>query len=283
MGRPRSSLAQSKARKHARRKAIQPDSFLLKHYDLFNSLTRYAQEDSDSTSFRPKRKRTTTATISHHVDPLRTNRLKQRYPLGDVWSYTWPLPLPQLPEHSQTPNERVAEIVEQVVKATFDADYAVFRSPQWAKDHRISQDHLERIVVDPSEVDESATAAKALVETVLGRVIAGVKKGSIGVQGSHSTTLPVDVSSPAASSDRQQADSTGIQPEAVAVEDPELDERELEEEMGRGDNYAMDWRSLLNYLESTAGTSKTSQWRNWHLLNAIAKTRLRCEELFGQQ
>ena len=118
---------------------------------------------------------------------------------------------------------------------------------------------------------------------MLGRVIAGVKKGAIGVQSSGSKHLPGGIPSSNASPDTQQADPTGIHPEAVAVEDPELDERELEEEMGRGDNYAMDWRSLLNYLESTAGTSKTSQWRNWHLLNAIAKTRLRCEELFGQQ
>lgn len=289
MGRPRSSLPQAEARKQVRRHAAQSESFLHKHYNQLHSLARYAQDDAPPSTARTYRKRKLASAQASRDKTRRIAELQQRYPVGDIWSYTWPLALPQLPAHSQTPTQRVMQLVEQVVKETFEADYAMFRSPEWAKEHRIRKDHLEKIIVDPNEVEESATAAKALVETALSRVIAGVKKGAIGVQSSSSPAK----SGSACKDVRVQSEGiVGPEPretqpssahvDSISAEDVELDERELDQEMGR-EPYAMDWRGLLDYLESTGGTSKTSQWRNWHLLNAIAQTRQRCEELFGHQ
>ena len=180
------------------------------------------------------------------------------------------------------------ELVEGLLKETFERDYAMFRTPKWAKEHRITQEHLERIVVDPKEVGESAEAAKALVNTMLSRVLAGLKKGAIGSKASTSspqTTRAKAVPAAVEEADAQQPGSeegTSATVNIDAEDDLEFD-AELDEYIWQDDNYSMDWKSLLDYLQSTAGNSKTAQWRNWHLLNAIAKTRQRCEELFGHE
>lgn len=268
------------------------DSFILKHYTLLNSLSRYAEDVARSHSQLPRKRLFSSSEQEAQNKARKLDRLKQRYPVGEVWNYSWPLPLPQLPAHSQTPSERVFKLVEHVVRDTFDEDYATFRSPQWAKQHRIRKDHLERIVVDPNEVHESATAANALVETVLNRMIAGIKKGAIGSQkspnsagNSGSPGIRVHTSFDATSSQPQEApsSSSSTRIDSTIVTDPELDDKELDKEINEDGQYAMHWKELLAYLESTVGSSKTAQWRNWHLLNAIAKTRQRCEQLFGHQ
>ncbi|CBQ68573.1 conserved hypothetical protein [Sporisorium reilianum SRZ2] len=288
MVRPRTSIP---ARTRPRKRAAQPDSFLRKYYTLFNSLTRYARDDAAIAS-QPSRKRTSTSYEASKHKARKLHRLQQRYPVGGVSSYTWPIPFPQLPDYSQKPSERVDELVHQVVRDTFDSDYAMFRSPAWAKEHRITQEHMDRIVVDPQQVDESAAAAKALVETVLGRFITGVKRGAIGTRNSSAAVKGKDVRSSSGAT-TTTTDASETIPEAAtasadveaatSMDEPELDDNELDEEIGQPDSYALSWRQVLDYLESTAGSSKTAQWRNWHLLNAIAKTRQRCEQLFGHQ
>ncbi len=210
-------------------------------------------------------------------------RIRQRCPVADVANYNWPLPFSELPAQSQTPEEHLNELVAQVVKETFDADYAMFRTWKWASKHRITQEHMEQIIVDPEEVQESATAAKTLVETMLSKFITGVEKGRIGSQKPSAKGIATNepTSTPAIEPEPQGAEASSVpNVDETSAADPKLDEEELNEEIGQTDRYAMDWRGLLDYLQSTAGSSKTAQWRNWHLLNAIARTRERCEELF---
>ena len=268
----------------ARKKAAQPNSLLLKHYTLFNSLARYALDDPSTSSSSSIRTLSAT-TQAARERARRLDRLKQRYPVAGISSYTWPRAFPQLPPQSQTPSELLDELVERVVKETFDTDYARFRSPAWAKEHRITQEHLDRIVVDPHEVAESAAAAKALVHTMLGRFLTRVKKGVIGKENS---SVSASAASPSSSTRIPRAELESPAEGAASTEpgpaddDVAVDEG-LDEEIWQDEKYPLDWQSLLDYFQSTAGSSKTAQWRNWHLLNAIAKTRQRCEELFGHE
>lgn len=267
----------------ARKKASTSNSILIKHYTLFNSLARYAYNDPVS----PPHKGLSVAECASIARTRKLIRLKQRYPIGGISSYTWPLPYPQFPAQAQKPFEAIGELVDSMVKETFDEDYARFRSPEWVRKHRIRKDHLNQIVVDPKEVGESAAAAKALVNTLLNRFLVGVKKGAIGKQVSSSVvgTPPASVAEPLSNSDaaQQEAGTPSSNNNNNNDDDStDLDEG-LEEEIWQDDKYALEWQSLLNYFQSTTGNSKTAQWRNWHLLNAIAKTRERCEELFGHE
>ncbi|SNX85779.1 uncharacterized protein MEPE_04488 [Melanopsichium pennsylvanicum] len=268
----------------ARKRAKQPDSLLLKHYSLFNSLIRYTLDDPAS---QPSHSQHASASFqAARARVRRADNLKERYPIADIWSYQWPKPSSQLPAYSQKPNVLVDELVERLVKETFDRDYEKFRSPEWAREHKITKKHAERIVVDPKEVNESAAAAKALVQTVLTRFIAGVKKGAIGEIGLEATDASLAVGKEIlpsfghATGSEQQVEA-GSAP-VVMIEDAELD-AELEDQIWQEEQYALEWKGLLDYFQSTAGSSKTAQWRNWHLLNAISKTRQRCEELFGHE
>ncbi|SPO29489.1 uncharacterized protein UTRI_04776_B [Ustilago trichophora] len=268
----------------ARKKASTANSILVKHYTLFNSLARYAQNDTTSSPH----KGLSVAERASMAQIRKLTRLKQRYPIGGINSYTWPLPYPQFPTPAQNPSEAIDELVKSLVGETFDEDYAMFRSPVWVKKHRIRKDHLNQIVVDPKEVEESAAAAKALVNTLLSRFMTGVKKGSIGKHGSLSVAgvPPASGAQPSSNSDaaQQEADTSSSNSNNNNNDDESTDLDEgLEEYIWQDDKYALDWQSLLDYFQSTAGNSKTAQWRNWHLLNAIAKTRERCEELFGHE
>ncbi|EST04547.1 hypothetical protein PSEUBRA_006292 [Kalmanozyma brasiliensis GHG001] len=287
MGRPRSSFLPGRARTQARKRTARVDSFLVKHYTLFNSLARYAEDGPSALPESPRNQ----ASASIRQAALRARRLahvnKDR-PGGGSSNYTWPLPFPQLPAYSQEPKEHLNELVDQIVKETFEADYAKFRSWRWASQHRISKKHLEQIIVDPTEVEESAVAAKALVETVLGRFVSAVEKGEIGAskafaKRSSTSTESLGSASAADAGQQEVGGVTAASADTPLDADPDLDDEELDEEIWGDDRSAMNWTELLDYLQTTAGTSKTSQWRNWHLLDAIAKTRQRCEELFGRE
>jgi hypothetical protein len=52
--------------------------------------------------------------------------------------------------------------------------------------------------------------------------------------------------------------------------------------MGRP-QHTLGWQELLDFFQSTVGNSAAAQWRNWHLIEAIARTRLRCKELFPHE
>lgn len=186
----------------------------------------------------------------------------------------------------------VEELVEQIVKDTFDAEYAKFRSPKWASEHRITKEHLERIVVDDGEVKESAEAAKALVNTALNRVISGAKKGAIGDsvhsslttrQGSAPTSATGTPATETANGEASASATSEVTTREELERDEDLDASVKGELWEDEEQYSLEWRCLLDYFQSTAGSSKTAQWRNWHLLNAIKKTRERCEELFGHE
>lgn len=287
MGRPRSSFLPGRARTQARKRTTQVDSFLVKHYTLFNSLARYAEDDPSALPGSSHKQSSASIRLAAS-QARRLARIDRDGSVGGSSNYTWPLPFPQLPAYSQEPKEHLDELVDQTVKETFDADYAMFRSWKWASQHRISKEHLEQIIVDPTEVDESATAAKALVETMLDRFITAVEKGKIGAKkasAKRSSTVAESLVSASAADPEQQelGGMTAANADTSLDADPELDEEELDEEIWGDDRSAMSWTELLDYLQLTAGTSKTSQWRNWHLLNAIAKTRQRCEELFGRE
>lgn len=226
-----------------RRRTSKSNSLLVKHYALFHSLSRYAVDDPQSL---PRRRTSKSAQVPV-AQEKRARRLKERYPAAKIWSYSWPLPLARLSE-----GEDVEDVVKRIVKETFDEEYDKFRSPQWGKKHRITQDHRERILVDYKEVEESAVAANTLVKTALNRFLSGVKKGNIG------------------------------NPEKPATHADEV-ESGLDQEIWGEHQYELEWKGLLEYMRATAGSSKTAQWRNWHLLEAVAKTRRRCEELFGHQ
>ncbi|SPO28379.1 uncharacterized protein UTRI_04776 [Ustilago trichophora] len=273
----------------ARKKASTSNSILIKHYTLFNSLTRYACDDPVS----PPHKGLSLAESASIARTRKLMRLKQRYPIEGISSYTWPLPYAQFSAQAQKPFEAIDEMVDSMVKEIFDAEYARFRSPEWVRKHRIRKDHLNQIVVDPKEVGESAAAAKALVNTLLSRFLVGIKKGAIGKQVSPSVAgaQPASAAEPLSNSDaaeHQAGTPSSNNNNNNNIDDNNIDdstdlEEGLEEEIWQDDKYVLEWQSLLNYFQSTAGNSKTAQWRNWHLLNAIAKTRERCEELFGHE
>ncbi|TKY89606.1 hypothetical protein EX895_001391 [Sporisorium graminicola] len=291
MARPRLSLPPGTVRSRPPKRGARPNSFLSKHYALFKSLTRYTLDEPAAPS-PPSRKRSLAANQALRFKARKLDRLRQRYPVGGVSSYAWPVPFSPLRAYSQEPSERVDELVHQVVRDTFDADYAMFRSPAWVKEHRITKDHLQHIIIDPNQVDESAAAAKALVESVLGKFISGVKRGSIGTSDSAAkfavkgkdVRSSSEATTAAASEMIQEPQTTSpIVDAATKTVDPKLNEAELDEEIGQVDGYTLDWRDVLDYLQSKAASSKSTQWRNWHLLAAIIRTRQRCEQLFGHQ
>lgn len=268
---------------HARKRAAQPKSLLIKHYTLFNSLRRYTFDDPSSI-YRSNKGLSATAQV-HKSREQRLQRRKERYPVGEIWSYTWPVPFPKLPAQSQKPGDALDELVERLVEETFNQDYAKFRAPKWAREHRITQEHMEKIVVDPKDVAESTAAAKVLVHQVLSRFMTGVKKGSIGKRIITCTTSAANdnISSlrlDASNTEQAERDTSSTD---VGPEDDAEVERGLDEEMWQDEEYSLEWKGMLDYFQSTAGSSKTAQWRNWHLLTAIAKTRRRCEELFGHE
>ncbi|SAM84796.1 uncharacterized protein UBRO_05993 [Ustilago bromivora] len=278
-GRRKSLTKASRIRARKRSAKIRP-SFLLRHYTLFNSLTRYTHPCP------PRSTSSKRTPCSYTAQSCRTkaSRLQERYAIGGIWSYSWPKPFPQLPATAQEPHRVVEELVAQIVKDTFDAEYTKFRSPKWASEHRITKEHLEKIVVDQKEVKESAEAAKMLVNTALNRFFVGVKKGAVGKSTRSHKAMRQGSMAPSSPHAQPLAAPTA---ETTAMEDAgtleDLD-AELQGELWEdGERYTLECKGLLDYMQSTAGSSKTAQWRNWHLLDAVKKTRERCEELFGHE
>ncbi len=217
---------------------------------------------------------------------------KKKYPAAGLWSHSWPLPLSQLASSSNTAQEVLDDIVESIVRETFDADYEKFRSVEWGKKHKISKEHREQIVVDEKEVKESAEAAKVEVNKAVKRFITAVQRKEIGLQSSSSSKSvprpPIEAATSGEEEGSEEAPTSAQAATAAVEEEAEEDiDAGLEEEMwgkdGDPSESVLDWRELLDFMQASAGESKSAQWRNWHLLNAVKRTRQRCEKLFPHQ
>lgn len=240
--------------KRRKRSSKRPDSLIAKHYALFHSLSRYTLSPPPE----PKRTRKTNEQAAAKTHKL--HRHQQKYPAGGLWALSWPLPLPRLPGSSHSDaGEKLDELVSRIVSETFHSEYSNFRTLEWGRAHRITEDHRQLIIVDPREVEESATAARALVKTALNRFITGVKKGAIG--------------NPSQTRQREEGEEDEVE--------KGLNE-EIYGETGK-EGEGLEWKELLTYMQGTAGGSKTAQWRNWHLLKSVGRARERCEEMFGAE
>lgn len=264
-----------------RRRATSESSLLLRHYALFTSLSRYA--------LPPPKRRTKGRILKSRIlaearveaRARKLAQLQQKYPAAGLWAHTWPLPLSQLPSSSSTTQEDLDALVERIVDETFDADYDKFRSVEWGRKHKISKEHREQIIIDRQEVKESAEAAKGEVNKALKRFVTAVQRREIGTKVRTSSSRPTT----GAADENGPPSAEGAATVAEEVEadiDEGLDE-EIYGEEGDPANQTLNWVELLDFLQASAGDSKSAQWRNWHLLNAIKRTRERCEELFPHQ
>ncbi len=245
-----------------RRHARQPDSLLVKHHTLFRSLSRYADETATTTVSASVK-----AASRAHAAALQSNRiarLKQRYPAADIWTYSWPRPPSERPTSSIDPKTQVDEAVARIVADCFEREYERFRTPEYCKEHRISKEHRDQIVVDANDIETCAAAAQALVHTALKRFTTAANRGLVGKR-------PQKIAAAASTSDG--ANEAG---------DAEKEDAELDQQMGRP-QHTLGWQELLEFFQSTAGNSASAKWRNWHLIEAIARTRLRCKEMFPHE
>ncbi|GAC74883.1 hypothetical protein PANT_13c00044 [Moesziomyces antarcticus T-34] len=245
-----------------RRHARQPDSLLVKHHTLFRSLSRYADENATTTVSTSAK-----AASRAHAAALQSNRitrLKQSYPVAYIWTYSWPRPPSEHPTSSVDPKTQVDEAVARIVADCFEREYERFRTPEYCKEHRISKEHRDQIVIDANDVETCAAAAQALVHTAITRFTTAANRGLVGKR-------PQKIAEAASTSDGTNE-----------ARDAEKDAAELDQEVGRP-QHTLGWQELLDFFHSTVGNSAAAQWRNWHLIEAIARTRLRCKELFPHE